>query len=295
MALVKDQLLERLSQLGIVHETISHALSPTCEIHSENIKGTPFDKYIGKGQAKNLFFKVPSGGGPLKNRLFLVCALVETAIDNKVLSERLGIKQSAPLRFAADELFTEVLQIPKGSVNPFVMAQTSCDEVVLLLDEQFLRCEALLFHPMQSDFTTALAPAQLSEFLQQVAPGRFQYVDFSSTAKISLPELGKAQQAAKSKGEARKVAPKAASACEHGFCDGTLPEALTGLGAPIIVDPVGKLNAAGRLEGHSTHNFFVYDKKRQGEANACDSCAGLFPGHEDDPWPRWVQGGSALR
>jgi len=258
MALGKAQLLEKLSQLGIVHETISHALSPTCEIHSENIKGTSFEKYIGKGQAKNLFFKVPSGGGPLKNRLFLVCALVETAIDNKVLSERLGIKQSAPLRFAADELFTDVLQIPKGSVNPFVMAQSSCDEVVLLLDEQFLHCEALLFHPMQSDFTTALAPAQLSEFLQQVAPGRFQYVDLSTTAKISLPDLSKVQEATKSKGKAPKAAP---TGNVHGFCDDTLPEALKGLSAPIIVDPVGKLNAAGRLEGHSTHNFFVHDKK----------------------------------
>jgi len=261
MALVKDQLLEKLSSLGIVHETISHALSPTCEIHSENIKGTPFEKYIGKGQAKNLFFKVPSGGGPLKNRLFLVCALVETAVDNKVLSERLGIKQSAPLRFAADEVFTDVLQIPKGSVNPFVMAQSSCDEVVLLLDEQFLHCEALLFHPMQSDFTTALAPAQLTEFLQQVAPGRFQYVDFSLTAKISLPDIGKASVATQSKGKGPKAGANAAPTGVHGFCDGALQEALTGLGAPIIVDPVGKLNAAGRLEGHSTHNFFVHDKK----------------------------------
>merc|ERR1740129_2057601 len=106
MALVKDQLLEKLSQLGISHDTISHALSPTCELHSENIKGTAFEKFIGKGQAKNLFFKVPSGGGPLKGRLFLVCALVETNVDNKVLSSRLGIKPSAPLRFAADEIFT---------------------------------------------------------------------------------------------------------------------------------------------------------------------------------------------
>merc|ERR1712117_461610 len=110
---------------NIAHETLGHALSPTCDIHSESIRGTKFEKFIGNGQAKNLFFKVPSGGGPLKNQLFLVCALVETHVDNKELSARLGIKPSAPLRFADDSLFDNVLQIPKGSVNPFVMAQTS--------------------------------------------------------------------------------------------------------------------------------------------------------------------------
>ena len=91
--------------------------------------------------------------------------------------------------------------------------------------------------------------------------GRSSSNQFSSTAKISLPDLGKAQQAAKS--NVRRAAPGAALASDHGYCDGTLPEALTGLGAPIIVDPVGKLNAAGRLEGHSTHNFFVHDKKNK--------------------------------
>eukprot|EP00444_Apocalathium_aciculiferum_P069257 CAMPEP_0183558448 /NCGR_PEP_ID=MMETSP0371-20130417/88679_1 /TAXON_ID=268820 /ORGANISM="Peridinium aciculiferum, Strain PAER-2" /LENGTH=221 /DNA_ID=CAMNT_0025765861 /DNA_START=47 /DNA_END=708 /DNA_ORIENTATION=+ len=187
MALCKEGLLATLAAWGIEHETLQHALSATCELHSENIKGTAFAKFIGNGQAKNLFFKVPSGGGPLKNRLFLVCALVETVVDNKILSARLGIKPSAPLRFAADDVFTDVLQIPLGSVNPFVMAQASCHEVTLLLDEQFLRCERLLFHPMQSDFTTALAPAQLEAFLQRAAPGRFAFVDLTSSAPLALP------------------------------------------------------------------------------------------------------------
>merc|ERR1719217_1399168 len=124
----RTELLQKLEAWGIAHETIEHALSPTCEVHSENIRGSSLEKYIGNGQAKNLFFKVPSGGGPLKNQLFLVCALVETAVDNKVLSGRLGIKPSAPLRLAADEIFESVLQIPQGSVNPFVMAQDSCKE-----------------------------------------------------------------------------------------------------------------------------------------------------------------------
>eukprot|EP00931_Biecheleriopsis_adriatica_P118442 TRINITY_DN93853_c0_g1_i1.p1 TRINITY_DN93853_c0_g1~~TRINITY_DN93853_c0_g1_i1.p1 ORF type:complete len:431 (-),score=86.93 TRINITY_DN93853_c0_g1_i1:198-1469(-) len=269
MALSKDDLLSKLTSWNIVHETIGHALSPTCEIHSENIKGTAFEKFIGKGQAKNLFFKVPSGGGPLKNRLFLVCALVETAVDNKILSSRLGIKPSAPLRFAADEIFTDVLQIPKGSVNPFVMAQASCDDVVLLLDKNFLECDRLLFHPMQSDFTTALAPDQLTAFLERVSPSRFMYVDLTSNEKISLPESGSSASPSSAKktapaANAKKAEqPKATEAKDaaHGFRDSKVADALASLGSPITVDPIGCTNAAGRLEGHTTHNFFVYDKK----------------------------------
>lgn len=189
MAIARDELLGLLSSWGIDCETISHAASPTCAEHSENIKGTAFEKYIGNGQAKNLFFKVPSGGGKLKGRLFLVCALVETVVDAKKLSARLGIKPSAPLRFAADEVFDQVLQCPQGSVNPFVMAQSSCDEVTLLLDEGFRACERLLFHPMQNDYSTALTAEQLAAFLERAAPGRYAFVDLASDAPLDIAKM----------------------------------------------------------------------------------------------------------
>merc|ERR1719191_562798 len=112
MACSKDQLLAKFKEWGTEHETVQHALSPTCEEHSANLKSTSLAKYVGNGQAKNLFFKVPSGGGPLKNRLFLACALIDTDVDVKQLSTRLGVKASAPLRLAAPEIFEQVLQVP---------------------------------------------------------------------------------------------------------------------------------------------------------------------------------------
>lgn len=51
------------------------------------------------------------------------------------------------------DIFDDVLQIPKGalslavsalfrgSVNPFVMAQSSCSDVFLILDKAFQNCE----------------------------------------------------------------------------------------------------------------------------------------------------------
>ena len=53
----------------------------------------------------------------------------------------------------AEDIFDDVLQIPKGtlslvlsllfggSVNPFVMAQSSCSDVFLILDKEFQNCE----------------------------------------------------------------------------------------------------------------------------------------------------------
>lgn len=36
--------------------------------------------------------------------------------------------------------------------------------------------QGLLFHPMQSDFTTCLTPKQLDAFLERAAPNRFTYI-----------------------------------------------------------------------------------------------------------------------
>eukprot|EP00929_Paragymnodinium_shiwhaense_P114702 TRINITY_DN83178_c0_g1_i1.p1 TRINITY_DN83178_c0_g1~~TRINITY_DN83178_c0_g1_i1.p1 ORF type:complete len:267 (-),score=38.18 TRINITY_DN83178_c0_g1_i1:163-963(-) len=60
------------------------------------------------------------------------------------------------------------------------------------------------------------------------------------------------------------VAPAAASAgaaAKHGFRDSTICEKLARVGVAITADPIAKRNAAGRLEGHSTHNYFMHDKK----------------------------------
>merc|ERR1712113_1127493 len=68
------------------------------------------------------------------------------------------------------------------------MAQSSCAEVTLLLDNKFLQCERLLFHPMQSDFTTALAPDQLTAFLDRAAPSRYAFIDLASKEPVVLPK-----------------------------------------------------------------------------------------------------------
>lgn len=214
MAISKDDLLAKLKEWSIEHATVEHAMSPTCEVHSANLTGTVFEKFIATGQAKNLFFKVPSGGGKLKNRLVMVCALVKTVTDNKQISNRLGVKASAPLRLAADDVYHKVLQVPVGAATPFAMAQGSTSEVTLLLDQNFKACETLLFHPMQSDHTTGIAPGQLEAFLEKCCPGRFAYVDFRSSEEIALPGEGGEAAKPEPKGPAPKAQPKAKAKAE---------------------------------------------------------------------------------
>lgn len=205
----KDSILELLGKLGVEQLSVEHAAAPTCEVHTSALAGSPLAPYCAKGQAKNLFFKVPSGGGKLKNRLFLVCALVDTVVDAKALSARLGIKASAPMRFADAKLFDEVLQVPSGSVTAFVMANESTKDVTLLLDSKFKNCEKLLFHPMRNDWTTAISPAGLDTFIKGVgADARTLYVDLPSTEEIPLPEEGEAPAAPAAKTAPKKEQPK---------------------------------------------------------------------------------------
>lgn len=135
--------------------------------------------------------------------MFLVCAALDTDTEPKKLSARLGVKPSAPLRLAADDLFKNVLQLPAGSVNPFVLLNESAKDVTLLLDTKF-RGNSCLFHPMQNDYTTSISSTDLEKFLNEGAhaKGRWQYVDFASEEKIDLEEAAAAGSASAAKKQA---------------------------------------------------------------------------------------------
>lgn len=51
----------------------------------------------------------------------------------------------------------------------------------------------------------------------------------------------------------------------HGFQDGLVASKLAEKGIHIMKDPIGKVNHRNRCEGHTTHNFFIYDKKGKGK------------------------------
>jgi len=59
----------------------------------------------------------------------------------------------------------QVLAIPRGSVNPFVMANSSAKDVTLLLDTGFQN-NTCLFHPMTNEKTTSISSADLNAFFK---------------------------------------------------------------------------------------------------------------------------------
>jgi len=131
-----------------------------------------------------------------KDRLFLLCADVNTEIDIKKLSTRMGVKANAPMRLADEDVFQKVLQVSKGSVNPFVMANKYAKGsggkhgVYLLLDKCSFQGDPnslLLFHPMRNDYTTSISCADLQKFLDETS-GRnsYQFVDLNADEAISL-------------------------------------------------------------------------------------------------------------
>merc|ERR1719183_2884551 len=87
------------------------------------------------------------------------------------------------------------------------MVQESCREVALLLDKKFLQCEGLLFHPMQNDYTTVLAPEHLTAFLEH-AGANFAYVDLECKDKLELPSGGGAPKGSQQAPEAKQSSAK---------------------------------------------------------------------------------------
>merc|ERR1712083_764446 len=59
--------------------------------------------------------------------------------------------------------------------------------------------------------------------------------------------------------------PGDADVAPHGFRDDSLVLQLHAKSVRVIADPIGRLNDDKRLEGHTTHNFFVHDKKDKGK------------------------------
>lgn len=128
-----EALLKRLDELGIETTTVRHPAAPTVAEHTQYVG------HLGGGQAKQLFLRSKCG------KTFLVSCLVDTEVDLKTLSERVGVAKSKPLRLTSYEQMTEALKVSPGSVTPFAVINAE-RSVRLLLDARFkarLRAAAL--------------------------------------------------------------------------------------------------------------------------------------------------------
>ena len=150
MPLTPDQLLERLTALGIPHRTYEHPAVFTVE-ESVALRG----KLPGV-HCKSLFLK------DRKDGLWLVVMLEHRRTDLKALADKLG---SPRFSFGSAELLVATLGVTPGSVTPFALANDARKSVRVVLDAEMLRENPLNYHPLINTKTTAIAPPDLLKFI----------------------------------------------------------------------------------------------------------------------------------
>src|SRR5262249_54060786 len=115
------------------------------------------EKEMPGGHTKNLFLK------DKKDRMFLVVALNDAAIDMKTLHKALDCDR---LSFGRAELLEEVLGIKPGSVTPFSIMNDKAGRVTIVLDKSMMDEPLLNYHPLENTATTAIARDDLLQFIR---------------------------------------------------------------------------------------------------------------------------------
>ena len=146
----RAELLRRLDELAIAHETVDHGPVFTVE------QSRDLHARIAGMHSKNLFFKDAG------DRLWLVTAEADRRLDLKTLHTLIGARR---LSFGKPELLLEVLGVPAGSVTPFALINDAAHRVTLVLDAAFLAAPRVNFHPLENTATTGVSPAGLKVFL----------------------------------------------------------------------------------------------------------------------------------
>lgn len=152
MAATRADLFAFLDDLGVAHETIEHEAVFTVA-ESAHLRSR-----IEGGKSKNLFLK------DKKERLFLLTAEDEAAIDLKTLHHRLGAQ--GRLSFASADLLLEVWGVTPGSVTPFGAINDREGRVTVALDKGLLAKGRVNFHPLLNTATTAVSADGLLAFLR---------------------------------------------------------------------------------------------------------------------------------
>lgn len=154
MPLTSDELLDRLTALGIAAVTHEHPPLRTVE-EAKALRGD-----LPGGHVKNLFLRDKHG------RHWLFTTLEDRRVDLKALARQLD---AGRFSFASAEALGTLLGIAPGAVSPLAAINDGGGQVTVVLDRALLAHSLLNVHPLRNDRTTALAPADLIRFLEAYA------------------------------------------------------------------------------------------------------------------------------
>ncbi len=161
--------LNKLSELGISHQTYAHKPAFTVQEQMESIRE------LEGAKTKNLFLR------DKKHGLFLVTASHDAKTDTKTIASILKLS-GANLRFADAATLDRVLGVAQGSVGPLALLNDSENkEVTFVIDAALLESEIINSHPLRNDLTTAVASSDILCFAE--ATGHPPVIlDFSEAA-----------------------------------------------------------------------------------------------------------------
>lgn len=170
MPSTRADLMRRLAELGIETTTHEHEAFFTVQ-ESRKGKGA-----IAGGHTKNLFLK------DKKDRVFLVVAEADAAIDLKRIHEKIGA--AGRVTFGKPELLMELLGVIPGSVTPFGLINDTEGRVTCVLDAPMLEHEILNYHPLENTATTSIRREDLLAFVR--ATGHEPAIVTVSDGKLDL-------------------------------------------------------------------------------------------------------------
>ena len=105
--------------------------------------------HIPGAASKNLFLKDVNGV------FFLVSVIQDKRVDLNALSKSLACGRFS---FGKPAEMFELLQLTPGSVTPFGLMLDTQKKVSFVLDEDFLKDEYVIFHPLRNDMSVTLTP-----------------------------------------------------------------------------------------------------------------------------------------
>lgn len=132
-------------------------------------EGEKFKESIPGLHCRNLFLR------DKKERMYLVTAANETAVDLKELQQTLDC---ARLSFGSPERLWRHLGVRPGSVCPFSIINDRAErQVAMLLDRRMMGAETVVYHPLDNAMSIGLSPADLLRFIEWCGHAP-QIVDF---------------------------------------------------------------------------------------------------------------------
>ena len=152
MPATRADLMAMLDRLGIATTTVDHPPVFTVD-EARGLRGE-----VPGAHTKNLFLK------DKKDRLFLVVAPEEAAVDLKQLHHRLGA--TGRFSFGKPELLMEALGVPPGSVTAFAPINDKENRVTVVIDKILAEADSVNCHPLVNTATTTIAAGDLLAFLR---------------------------------------------------------------------------------------------------------------------------------